>query len=343
MSHESHQYKWVISISNTGCGVPHASGGSPQLGMSATSQQAHVRSVSSASVADTLRGSVGEICDGVETDESCLIYESSQNGWVMSHIWIESKWMSHVSYMNRVKMDESCLIYESVMSHISYDETWTSRVSCAWVAWLIWMMAHMNEACLLWMSHVSFIQIRHERVVSHMDELCLAEVVHVSYDSDMSHSSKWDMNDSCLVWVSRVSYETMMSRVNEACLIRMSHISYGIYDETWTSRVSYEWVMSHMQPWCLIWMSHVSYVSHECVMSTSQTRGVPHCSSATYESVMSYMNESCLIWMSHVSYEWVMSRKKDSCLPWMRHVNVTDALGFIWHQCHSQISHVSCE
>jgi len=84
------------------------------------------------------------------------------------------------------------------------------------------------------------------------------------------------INESCLIWMSHVSYEWVMSYINESCLIWMSH-------------VSYEWVMAHMNESCLVWMGHVSY-----------------------EWVMSHMNESCLILMSHVSYEWVMSHMNES-------------------------------
>ena len=58
-------------------------------------------------------------------------------------------------------------------------------------------MSHMNESCLIWMSHVSY-----EWVMSHMNESCLLWISHVSHEWVMSH-----INESCLMWMSHVTYE----------------------------------------------------------------------------------------------------------------------------------------
>ena len=73
-------------------------------------------------------------------------------------------------------------------------------------------MSHMNESCLIWMSHVAY-----EWVMSHMNESCLIWMSHVSYEWAMSH-----MNESCLIWVSqeRILMSTNMSHRTKECSYR---------------------------------------------------------------------------------------------------------------------------
>jgi len=137
-------------------------------------------------------------------------------------------WTSHVSY------DESCLIW---MSHVIYkwvtlnmcDMTHSQVTRHVYDEWVMyhasylneschayeWVMSHMNESCLIWMSHVTY------------EWICVTWLIH-----------KWHViymtNESCIthrIWMSHVTH------MNESCLIWMSH-------------VSYEWVMSHMNKPC---------------------------------------------------------------------------------------------
>jgi len=241
----------------------------------------------------------------------------------------------------------------------SPDETWLIHMrhdSFIWDMtrfWLEWsqssvhssqkrVMSHMNESCLIWMNHVSYIWF-----VSLAAMIAKAMMVAVKYTfkSDASHVSyEWvvsEMNESCLIWMSRVSYiwflfcwfvcltamvaKAMVIAVKYAFKSDASHVSYewvtSHMNESrliWMSHVSYEWVTSHMNESCLIWMSHVSY---EWVMSHMNESRLIWMSHVSYEWVTSHMNESCLIWMSHVSYEWVTSHMNESCLIWMNHVS----------------------
>jgi len=141
-------------------------------------------------------------------------------------------------------------------------------------------MSHMNESCLIWISHVSY-----ESVMSHMNQSCHTEI-------KSGHFGKRDisMSESCHMWG--------MSHMNESCLIWMSH-------------VSYKSVLSHfeerdisMSESCHMWgMSRMDEPCHRLVVGVSMARGKGN--------FVLLMSESCLIWMSHVSYGWVVSQRRN--------------------------------
>jgi len=71
----------------------------------------------------------------------------------------------------------------------------------------------MNEACHIWMSHVTC-----ESVMSHMNQSCLA------YEWVTSH-----MNQSCHNWMRHVTYEWATAQMKESCHIWMSHVVTYVY------------------------------------------------------------------------------------------------------------------
>jgi len=81
------------------------------------------------------------------------------------------------------------------------------------------VVAHMNECCHIWISHVPY-----KSVMSCIHESC--EI----YEWVMSHTNKAcpppHMNESCHIWMSHVTYEWFMPHMNESCHIRISHFPY---------------------------------------------------------------------------------------------------------------------
>jgi len=172
-------------------------------------------------------------------------------------------------------------------------------------------MSHINESCLIWMSHVSF-----EWVMSHMNESCLIWMSHVSYECVMPHMTEswliavaargpsrrgWDMsfmNVSCPIWV-------VVSQINGSCLVWMSHVPL-----LWQrgacgrglSHVTDKWGMSHINESCHIQVSHITYKwmisCHIWFTHVSCEWGMSHCCGSAWP---------CERGMSHVTYKWSMS------------------------------------
>jgi len=146
-----------------------------------------------------------------------------------------------------------------------------------------WLISHVDESCLVWMSHVTvshvlykwvmshFIHMRYESCISFIIQICNMTHPCVRHDSFRhvtwlihmcATSSTWDMNHACVTCecechtcMIRIRGGWVMSCMNESCLI-------------WMSQVSYEWGMSHMNESCHIaymhdsyhmWMSRVTY------------------------------------------------------------------------------------
>ena len=140
----------------------------------------------------------------------------------------------------------SDVTYEWGMSHNKLD---TSRTEWdmshnKWVHLYLNDQCHMNEACHLWMRHVT-------------DEWGMSHV-----EWGMSH-----MNEACHIWMRHVTYEWGMSHMKEACHM-FSHVKWGLsHDEdshhsrrmvcrgitqfqqngVFAYHVTYEWVMPHMK------------------------------------------------------------------------------------------------
>ena len=176
--------------------------------------------------------------------------------------------MSHIYDVNHV----TCLI------HI-----WTSHVSREWV------MSHMNESCLTWMSLTRMSHVSHGWVTSHINRvthiydvnhvICLIHIWHESFI--MSRQVTWVASH---IWMSHVRYEWVtsymdasrhicMSRfMNEKRLFGMSHVTHEWF--------RYEWV-TFLAESSLIWMSYISHM---------------------IELHISYEWVTFLIWMSHISH-----------------------------------------
>jgi len=130
----------------------------------------------------------------------------------LTHIWIPS---SHSSWT-----------YDSLSLSLSLS------LSRFFLCHTICVKSHMNESCLIWMSHVLY-----EWVMSHMNEMGHVRIVGVS--DDMWYVPyEWVMGVTrygiCPIWMSHVSYECVTCRMYEWV---MSHVN--------KSRHTYELVMSH--------------------------------------------------------------------------------------------------
>ena len=163
-----------------------------------------------------------------------------------------------------------------------------------------------------------------ELVMSHIS------MRHVAYECSKSHAneSRHILNES------RPSYQWVMSHMDTASCIRMSHVTYWMNHFTrinesrriWILRVAYERVTSHIE-WVTLHIS-MSHVAYEC--SESHTNGSRH----IWMSHVTHINRSCRKRILRVAYEWVTSHMNESrhtykqvpsCMNipsrlWMRHI-----------------------
>jgi len=155
------------------------------------------------------------------------------------------------------EFDDEVYIVSPFFKEIMLDIKKKLVVLCgSWIWWggkhffsYEWVMSHVNESYLIWLSHVPC-----EWVMSYVKESCPIWRSHVPYECIMSH-----MIESCPIWMGHVPYEWVMCHMNESCPIWMGH-------------VPYEWVMSHMNESCAIWMGHVPYKG---VMSHAEEETLP--------------------------------------------------------------------
>jgi len=82
------------------------------------------------------------------------------------------------------------------------------------------VMSHVNQSCLIWMSHVI-----HGWIMLHIHNACQIWMSHVTYEWVMTR-----MNKPLHIWMSHVSYKWIMSRIQESCHIELSHITSGTYE-----------------------------------------------------------------------------------------------------------------
>jgi len=194
-------------------------------------------------------------------------------------------------------------------------------------------MAHGNELCPTWMSHVadtgwlrlvgslqwwvSFAKEPYKRdhILQKRPIILRSLLIVATPDLDGSWLCRVYTNESCFVWISMVFDEWVQSHGNQS---RHSAMTRDFVFGTQISRASYEWVMSRINESCLVWVSHAP-----CWWVTSQCHGLWLC--------LSYTNKSCIVWMSHVPYKWVESHGNQS-----RHSAM--ACDFVFG---IQISHVS--
>ena len=111
-----------------------------------------------------------------------------------------------------------------------------------------WVMSHMNESCLTWMSHVP-----HDWVIPHTQELVMKAM---------------DLNVYGVVAIIRLLKITGLScRISSLLQGTFAKETYDFKEPTnrrhpiWNnmSHVLHEWIMSHMDQTCLTWMSHVPH------------------------------------------------------------------------------------
>jgi len=195
--------------------------------------------------------------------------------------------------------------------------------------WLI----HMRHDSSIWDVTMTHSSVRHDSSIWDMTHKSLVSEHNMQSTVGQLHLRS-RVNESCLIWMSHVSYEWGMSHTNESCLIWMRHVTYEtqvpdlytnrnkrldnrIFVLVWMSHVSYEWVTSHTNESCLIYVSHVSYIWVTSINESCLVR----MSHVSYEWVTSHMNESCLIYMSHFSYETqvpnlyaIRNRQSDNCI-----------------------------
>jgi len=161
-------------------------------------------------------------------------------------------------------------------------------------------MSHMNESCLIRMSHVSY-----EWVMSHMNESCLIWMSRVSQRNISIRTS----SRTCHTWMSHVSQDWVMSHINESCPTK-KHQHANVISH-----------MSHVHESWHIWMSHVTHTkTHPQYCAANETW--------PYEWVIFYMNATssiCHTWLSQKKKRSIARQKRyehtnESCPIWMRHV-----------------------
>jgi len=148
----------------------------------------------------------------------------------------------------------------------------------------------MKESCHVSMSHVTY-----QWVMSRINESCPMWTAQGHWRSCppaswvVSHVSHLNESRAYLIWMSCV-----MSHINEACHMRMSHIrlwttSKALIPCLQTLILLLKSEFTHLgkkKPWMifLTWLIASIVVSH-----------------VMYEWFMSHMNESCHVWISHVT------------------------------------------
>ena len=109
---------------------------------------------------------------------------------------------------------------------------------CVISKWCVeWVMSHMNESCLIWMSHVS-----HERVMSHMNESCHTWVRHRTYEWVVLHA----------YLISAIGF------CNSASSISFFSASTSDYVRVWHDSLTRDVTHSH-ETW-LIHLRHYSFI-----------------------------------------------------------------------------------
>jgi len=166
-----------------------------------------------------------------------------------------------------------------------------------------WVMSHIKELCLTWMSHVPYEGVMYQRR-RHFSQCISYELSHVSYKGAMSHMSGIPAERG----VNRT-----MSPIKWALKGVISHMN---------------WVMSHVN-WVLLHMNRVMspviwVVSDVHEWYTCRTRRLSReVSDSAWFSRSSSIRTCISFELSHVSngwvmshMKWVMSRMSESCLIW---------------------------
>jgi len=141
-------------------------------------------------------------------------------------------------------MTHSCVRNDLYVCDMNHTHWWKDSFICD----VTCHMCDMTHPYAIWLVHMW-----HNSFICDMMHSCMTWLINMWFDVsylwyEWFTSCTQNMQDLCLV------YEWVVSRRNESCHIRMSH-------------VTYEWVISHisfMNEACHIWMCHVTY---ECVMS----------------------------------------------------------------------------
>jgi len=183
------------------------------------------------------------------------------------HEWV---WVSHGTHVNVSCHTCECLllhygrchIHEWVMSHMNEScLIWMSHVSYEWV------MSHMNESCLIWMSRVSFLYSCrchiHEWVMSH------TQTSHFIYIKESCHINRVISHTSSLIAThphcntlqhtathyntlqhTTTHYNTLQhtaTHYNMSHIIESRHIHKKVMAHTWKSHVTY--TKTHVTVW----------------------------------------------------------------------------------------------
>jgi len=156
-------------------------------------------------------------------------------------------------------------------------------------------MSHVDESCLIWMSHVTC-----QCVTSHVNASCHIWRSHVTCECVMSHGlvpwARTRPPDLCNLWMSHVIREWVMSHAIKSChvwmsaartkwqrnyaqsghvkLRQLSHVTY-----TTESCHTFNWVMSHIH------LSHVTNTTasyHTCNWVTSHIQSTTAGETAPY-------------------------------------------------------------
>ena len=194
------------------------------------------------------------------TNESYLICRKVRKKVIHTYEQVMTYTMSHVLYecvrfdMGVLRLIGMChVLYEWVMSEREKPKTTWAAVEKRWRIDQMtsqghselmpaschtyeWVMSHINESCLVWMSHVTRMNESFQGHSESMPQSCLLRMSHVPRMNESDHTYEWvmsRMNEPYHTheWVmsgpQRVdaSVKSHVSPMNESCLIWTSHVS----------------------------------------------------------------------------------------------------------------------